>query len=450
MGKVKPSEFLPLASERCSVYLHIPFCEQRCTFCHFAKEILPHEKRVERYMTALRRELELVTSFTGRPTAQTVYFGGGTPSYLSAEQITSIFESLRGAVTVQPETEITFELHPSVIDAPDYEERLDALAASGVNRWVFGIQSMDDQVLRKLNRGHTAADVHRLLELLASRNATNLSVDLIFGLPHQTMENWYTSIRELVEAGVEKFNIFPLMFKQADPISAHYRTNPEIFPDNRGRLLMHFATEAIMKRLGFRRGPLFYYAKADSHSRQQEDKYDSIEDINILPFGVSGFGYVGNTQYYNEAALDGYMSAIEEGRPPVWRGAQLDLDERMRRTIMFALRSSGVDRGAFAERYGIDPLHRFLAELSPFLDRGLVSANDTRIEITDRGAPFADSIALHLVSDRVREQIQVANAHITDLKRDPLDRYDFSPIERDPVAATVSPLPMPEVPKRPA
>ncbi|MYS92325.1 MULTISPECIES: hypothetical protein [Streptomyces] len=264
------------------------------------------------------------------------------------------------------------------------------------------------------------------------------------------MENWYTSIRELVEAGVEKFNIFPLMFKQADPISAHYRTNPEIFPDSRGRLLMHFATEAIMRRLGFRRGPLFYYAKADSHSRQQEDKYDSIEDINLLPFGVSGFGYVGNTQYYNECTLDGYMSAIEEGRPPVWRGARLDLDERMRRTIMFALRSSGVDRSAFSTRYGVDPLQRFGAELAPFLDRGLVSANDTRIEVTDRGAPFADSIALHLVSDRIREQIRLSNSRITDLKRDPLDRYDFSPIERDPVAATVSPLPMPEVPKRPA
>ncbi|MFE0132931.1 coproporphyrinogen-III oxidase family protein [Streptomyces sp. NPDC059037] len=437
MEEMRGEDFLSGVGRNCSVYLHIPFCEQRCTFCHFAKEILPQQTRVERYLQALVKEMEIARGHIGRPTARTVYFGGGTPSYLSADQIRRVFGSLRETIDIAPDAEITYELHPSVIDAPDYEERLDALAAAGVNRWVFGVQSMDDRILAKLNRGHTAADVQRLLKMLDDRDATNVSVDLIFGLPYQTMENWYSSIRSLVECGVEKFNIFPLMFKQADPISAHYRKNPEIFPDARGRLLMHFATEAIMKRLGFRRGPLFYYARADTHSQQQEDKYDSIEDINLLPFGVSGFGYVDQVQYYNDCSLDGYMASVESGKLPVWRGSRLPEEERMRRTLMFSLRSGGVDRDAYAARFGADPLERFRADLAPFLDRGLLELDGRVIRATDRGAPFVDSIALHLVSDDVRGRIRESNSRIVDVKRDPLDRYDYSPIERDPVAATV-------------
>lgn len=439
MGSVDPMEFIPQATANCSIYLHIPFCEQRCTFCHFAKEILPPEQRVERYLRALRAEMAMTGSLAGHPTAQTVYVGGGTPSYLSAPQISDVFVSLREAVRLTGDTEITFELHPGVIDAPDYTERLDAIAACGVNRWVFGVQSMDDRILAKLNRGHTAAHVYRLLEMLAARQITNLSTDLIFGLPYQTLENWYQTIRSLVGAGVEKFNIFPLMFKQADPISAHYRSNPSIFPGNTDRLLMHFATEAIMKRIGFRRGPLFYYAKASHHSHQQEDKYDSTEDINLLPFGVSGFGYVGHTQYYNECTIDRYTAAVDRGQPPIWRGTELTLDERRRRAVMFPLRSSGVDRAEYRQRYGVDPARHYAAELAPFTDNGLLAITDRDITVTDTGAPFADSIAIKMASPAVISRIRHANARITDPKRDPVDRYDYSPIERQPVTTRPRP-----------
>ena len=430
--------FLADATEACSVYVHIPFCEQRCTFCHFAKEILPAEQRVTNYLSRLHRDLETTGGRAGNPRAQTLYFGGGTPSYLSPSQIADVFASVRRAVRVTADTETTFELHPSVIDAPDYEDRLDALVHAGVNRWVFGIQSMDDAILSKLNRGHTAADVHRLLGLLDGRGLSNLSVDLIFGLPYQNMRNWYDTLRELVEAGVEKFNIFPLMFKQADPISAHYRREPEIFPDNEQRLLMHHATEYLLGELGFRRGPLFYYSKAAQHSRQQENKYDSSEDINLLPFGVSGFGYVGETQYYNECTLDRYMEAVDEGRPPVWRKWTLEPEEKMRRSLMFGLRSSGIDRAGFADRYGSDPAEHFRHELASYVDLGLIDVTASGIHVTEQGAPFADSVAIALVSDAVRARIREANTTIVDVKRDPVDRFDFSPIERTAVGEGVA------------
>lgn len=440
MHPMEPASALDGLTRPCNVYLHIPFCGQRCTFCHFAKEILPPEERISRYVRALQRELSTVRDTVRGPiVAETIYFGGGTPSYLNPEQIRDLFGGLRQHVQVPTGCETTFELHPSVIDEPDYPDRIDALAEAGVNRWVFGAQSMNDKVLAKLNRGHDRQAVYRLLALLGERGLHNHSVDLMFGLPYQTLEDWYDTLRCLVGAGVEKFNIFPLMFKQADPISAHYRRQPEIFPDSHQRLLMHFMVEAVLFPLGFHRGPLFYYARSSVHSRQQENKYDSIEDINLLPFGVSSFGYVGHTQYYNDPDVGGYLKTVESGGVPIWRGVHLSAEERMRRTIMFSLRSSGVDRADFRRRHGVDVIERFERELSALADHGLVTVDDTAITLTDRGAPFADGIALRFVSEDVIHQVRTTNARIIDLKRDPVDRYDFSPIGRSPVGAAVSP-----------
>ncbi|MBK7859241.1 MAG: coproporphyrinogen III oxidase family protein [Archangiaceae bacterium] len=423
-------------TETCNVYVHLPFCAQRCTFCHFAKEIRPKEQRVERYLSALHRELAMVRARVGRRiVAHTVYFGGGTPSYLSPRQIEALFTELRRHVDISAQTEVTFELHPSVIDAPDYAERLEALQRAGVNRWVFGVQSMDDRVLKKLNRGHDRAAVFRLLELLARRGLTNFSVDLMFGLPYQTLENWYDSLKSLLEAGVEKFNIFPLMFKQADPISQQYQREPDIFPDANARLRMHHLTEELLFGQGFRRGPLFYYSRSRTHSRQQESKFNAIEDVNLLPFGLSSFGFVGHTQYYNVAELDAYLAAIEAGELPVWRSAEVPPFERQRRAIMFALRGTGVHLAQYRARYGVDPLQAFASTLQPYLDHGLLEVRDGVLALTGLGVPFADGIALGLVSDDVKAAVRRANRDIVDARRDLLDRYDFSPIEREAVRA---------------
>jgi oxygen-independent coproporphyrinogen-3 oxidase len=344
-----------------------------------------------------------------------------------------LFGKVREYVDVPDGAEWTFELHPNIIEAPDHAERIDAALECGANRMVFGVQSMDERVLRKLNRGHTGDDVLTLLDLLWSRGVRNVSVDLMFGLPYQTPENWHLTLRTLLDAGVEKFNIFPLMFKQADPISGHRRRSPDIFADGRDRLVMHHMAELMLAEAGFRRGPIFYYSLDPVHSAQQVSKYESIEDVNLLPFGVSGFGFVGQTQFYNHCSLADYIAAAEAGRAPVWVGAELSLDERRRRAVMFSLRSHGVDRLEYEQRYGVDPVDYFAAELVPFVDENLVAVTDDALTLTDRGAPFADSVALRLASDAVKRAVRATNDVIVDPRRDPRDRYDFSPIGRGPI-----------------
>ena len=341
-----PEEVFADASGTYNAYLHIPFCEQYCTFCHFFKEINSQDSRVERYVRTLESEIDLVVGATGgEATVETVYFGGGTPSYLSASQLQRVFDKLWSGLQ-RTDHGGDLELHPGVVRQPDYEDRLDTIAGNGINRFVFGIQSMNDVVLKKLNRGHGREEVFRLLDLLEARNVDNLSVDLIFGLPYQTTQNWYETITELLDRGVEKYNIFPLFFKRSDPITKQYQREPEIFPDEQTRLVMHYMTERLLLPKGFNRGPLFYYAKSEHHSRQQESKFADIERVNLMPFGVSGFGYIGGTQFYNYCNMERHQASIAAGVPPIWRGWTLSPEERVRRTIMFSLRAHRLRRRA--------------------------------------------------------------------------------------------------------
>lgn len=437
MHPIDKNEVYSDASKDASLYVHIPFCEQYCTFCHFAKEINPKQTRVSRYLEALHKEIELVKSRLGEVNVKSLYFGGGTASYLHAEQINNLFLQLKKHFNFTNETEITYELHPGVIRQNDYEDRLLAMKANGVNRWVFGIQSMDDKVLAKLNRGHTGKEAIGLLKLLEKHDCHNVSVDLIFGLPYQTLENWYSTLEDIAATGVAKFNIFPLMLKASDPITIQYIKEPEIFPNAEDRILMHFIADYVLiEKHGYEYGPVFYYTRPDKKfgapSRQQQSKFEDIECTNLLGLGVSAFGYLGNTHYYNICDMNGYMETLEKDVLPVWQGYSLLLEERMRREIMLSIRSSGVNRSKFIEKYGIDPGKKFKKEFMKLIQLNLVVENLGTYQLTKYGAFHADGIALQFVSDEVNKLCVQKNIEIMKDKplRNPIERFDYTPIKR--------------------
>jgi oxygen-independent coproporphyrinogen-3 oxidase len=355
MAPIDATEVFADASGHYDVYVHIPFCEQYCTFCHFAKEINPEQPRVERYLESMFAEFEIVSSKLNGPlSCNTLYFGGGTPSFLRPSQLETLFANIKRNLVGLEQAEVTFELHPQVIAAEDVVDRLAILEDHGVNRWVFGVQSMDDRVLAKLNRGHRAAEVYELVDLLSVRGVSNLSLDLMYGLPFQTLENWYYTLSQLVDLGLSKFNIFPLMFKSSDPISILYDRQPHQFPSEEDRNRMFLVMEHFLFAHGYRRGPIYYYSRGETHSRQQESKFESIDRTNLLPFGVSGFGYVGHTQYYNTCSMDDYMHRAQKREAPVWLGHSLSENEQARRFMMFNLKSKGVDRQLFHRTFGAD------------------------------------------------------------------------------------------------
>lgn len=425
------------ASDDLSLYLHIPFCDQYCTFCHFAKVINPAAEKVRRYLGALRSELEgVATKLGGARRVTNVYFGGGTPSYLDAGQIGALFGDIRRHLALQPDAEITYELHPNFVRRPDRDERLDAMLANGVNRFTYGVQSMDDRVLEKLNRGHTSGEAVALLETLRGRGQHNVSVDVMFGLPYQTTESWYETLVRLVDAGATKFNVFPLMFKAGDPVTLHYLQNPEIFPTAADRIAMHFICDYVLvETAGYHCGPVFYYSKEEGvPSQQQAAKFENIDAQNLLGLGVSAFSYVGGAHYYNVCELDQYMRASERGAAPVWLGYELGLDEKVRRTAMMALRAGGVSRAVFGERFGVDPKAYFTDQFATLERLGLAAWRDgDTLALTPDGVLHADGIGMMFASQHVRDLVAKKNEEIATQGRQRanlVERHDYSPLHR--------------------
>jgi oxygen-independent coproporphyrinogen-3 oxidase len=440
MAPIDADEVFCDLGETRRAYIHIPFCEQYCTFCHYAKEINPRESRVERYLRALHREIELTTArLENHVAVQSVYFGGGTPSYLDVSQLHALLEHLQAHLDI--EGDLIFELHPGVVRQPGYEDRVRLLAAAGVNRWVFGIQSMDEQVLAKLNRGHGRAEVYDLLEKLRRNGCDDISVDLIFGCPYQTLENWHETLRLLIEAGVDKFNVFPLMFKPTDPIALHYQREPEIFPTGEQRLLMHFMAETILAEHGYRKGPILFYSRG-KHAYPGLDCLEackSPEAVELVPFGVSSFGYLGHTQYYNHCSMTDYLEAVEQGRIPVWRGITLSPEERMRRVVMLGLRSRGACISDFVRRFGHGPQHWFSNVIERLERAGLIATQGDLLQLTARGAVDAAGVAALFCSEDVHQRVRTTNDQLADRKRSLLERHDFSPIDHIGVRGVRSP-----------
>ncbi|WP_085026095.1 coproporphyrinogen-III oxidase family protein [Ensifer aridi] len=431
MGELNSEQLLTQVASSIDLYFHIPFCHQYCTFCHFAKEINPSSERVERYLAALNKEMSWSEAALDGRAIETAFFGGGTPSFLANHQLKSLFDMINKRFDLS-KSEVSFELHPSLVKHADAADRVSTLLRGGVNRFVLGVQTLDQNILRILNRGHGAEEVTQTVKLLNEMGVENLSLDLMYGLPEQTLRSWYDSLIGLLDMGIEKFNIFPLMFKSTDPIAGQLARGRYQFAPAKERIIMHFMAEHILTRLGYRHGPIFYWTKRPQpHSVQQRRKYDSWNDNNLVPFGVGGFGYMSQCQFYNEADLDRYLARVEAGEKPVWKGVELSQDDLMRRTLMFALRSSGVLLSRFEREFGVPLEQCFGRELEILREAGLVCiSNDGVLSLTAAGILNSGAVSLLFFSANVLERVAYNDSRITDKRTDLLEKHDYSPAAR--------------------
>ena len=305
MESVEADSVYRSVSKNIHLYVHIPFCRQRCTFCHFYKLINSSQSMVQSYIECLKLELKLVAHYMPDSLVTSIYIGGGTPSFLSPNQIEEVFDAVQKYFRLSDKAEITFEVHPAIVSETDAADRLNAAKNGGTNRWVIGLQSTDDEVLTRLNRGHSGAEFWSSLDLIRSVDPRdNVSIDLMYGLPLQSLEGLYETLIEVIDRGaIEKLNVFPLMFKGSDPITRQYRSNPNDFPNEETRLLMSLLVDQVLGDRDFVQKPLFYYSSSGRHSAQQEAKFDSSSCEDLIAIGVSGFGYSSNTQYFNTCLL---------------------------------------------------------------------------------------------------------------------------------------------------
>ena len=321
------------------LYIHIPFCKAKCAYCDFYS--LAHsEEKMDAYMAALLRHLEEVAPRAAGMQVDTVYFGGGTPSYLGAARLCRILQTVLRRYDVARDAEITLEANPD--SAGDWKE-LRKLRRAGFNRLSLGVQSADDALLRRIGRVHTYEQVQQAVTAARKAKFTNLSLDLIYGLPGQTMEDWQRTLADAVALGPEHLSCYGLKLEEGTPLWQQRQTLT--LPDDDAQADMYLYTVAALGEMGYEQYEISNFAKSGKESRHNL-KYWRMEEY--AGFGPGAHSDFGGVRYGYVRDIDSYIA----GRLVL---SESETDSTLARDyeyVMLSLRTAaGIDRQTFEKRY---------------------------------------------------------------------------------------------------
>jgi len=377
-----------------SAYIHLPFCKTKCPYCDFASEAISpveHQQRSETYIARLLAEIDYRATNAARPMVAemsqllspwTIYFGGGTPSLESPETIAGIIKHLRRYYTIDADAEITLEANPGTID----RAKLAAFKDAGVNRISIGVQTFDPVLLQKLGRGHSIEDTERALSDVASLGFKSWSLDLIYGLPGQTVESWQQTLERALEFKPAHISAYALSIEATTPYGAYYKSSkhPEL-PIEDEVATMYEITAAKLQAAGLARYEISNWAQP-GHESQHNLTYWLADEY--LAVGVGAHGYLNSKRYANPKQLSEYMTIDFSEQEQL----EISLEESRIETILLGLRlESGIDL--------IDELKPYInvAKLEQFTQLGLIERGPT-IKLTDRGILLSNKVIAELLT----------------------------------------------------
>jgi len=373
------------------VYLHIPFCKSRCSYCDFATDVYKRGEIVDRYVDALTSEILAAHDEKNPPanaggsdlSIDTIYFGGGTPSLLTPLQLEKILSAVDKQFAVQPDIELTVEMNPATVTL----EKLKDYRSLGVNRASFGVQTFDDTELKRLARGHNADDARMTFRLLRDAGFENISFDLIAGLPRQTLADWERNLDEALTLQPEHLSLYLLEIHDGTPLATQVRDGRQPMPDEDLAAEMYELMLDKVTAAGYAQYEISNFARTGFESRHNT-KYWRLEPV--YGFGVSAHSFDGSQRYANERDTAKYVSLIEgSGGADVMR-EQIDAASEF---IFLGLRlNKGIDAAEYKTRFGIDLHQKYSAELKEIRDAGLIETDGRNFRLTRRGMLFSNEV----------------------------------------------------------
>ena len=373
------------------LYIHIPFCRSKCAYCDFYS-LAGAEERMDDYCRALERHLAEVAPQAECHKADTVYFGGGTPSYLGAERLCRLLGSIRKLYKVDKHAEITLEANP---DSATDRKALKRLRKAGFNRLSLGVQSMDDALLQTIGRIHTRQQVQEAVAAARKAGFKNLSLDLIYGLPGQTMEGWEKALSDAVGLHPEHLSCYGLKLEEGTPL---YRRQRELtFPDEDMQADMYLYAVEFLKQCGYEQYEISNFAKPGFASRHTL-KYWLMQEY--AGFGPGAHSDFGNVRYGYARDLERYL----KGELVLQESETVDADEREREYLMLRLRTvQGVDPREFEYRFRqrFAPLAALLQQCAR---EGLAEQDENGWHLTAKGFLVSNRIIGLLQDELAREK----------------------------------------------
>jgi oxygen-independent coproporphyrinogen III oxidase len=364
------------------IYLHIPFCKSRCSYCDFATDVFKDNDTVERYVAAICTEISNFKLQTPN-SVETIYFGGGTPSLLSPKQLEKILNAIHKTFAVDEKIELTMEMNPATVSL----ETLREYRKLGVNRASFGVQTFDDIELRRLARGHDANDARETFRLLRKAGFDNISFDLIAGLPRQTVKDWERNLDEALKMSPEHLSLYLLEIHESTPLAEQIRTNRQPMPNEDLAGEMYELMLEKVSEKGFRQYEISNFCKPDFESKHNS-KYWLCEPV--YAFGVSAHSFDGKTRYANERDTNRYVSLIENNESPIVFHEEINVASDA--AFLGLRQTKGLDLNAYKSSFGIDLQTKYAADLERLRELELIEFEGNNLRLTAKGMVYSNEV----------------------------------------------------------
>ncbi len=374
------------------MYVHIPYCRKRCHFCYFRVYTDQNSDDIRRYIDAVIEEAAMLAqrSFIAGRRLRYVYFGGGTPSYLSAAQLEYLFDGLQRALPWDAVEEVTFECEPGTLNA----NKLLAIQRLGVTRLSLGIENFDDTLLEMNNRAHRSKQVYDAYEWARSADFAQINIDLIAGMLGETPQNWQRCVDKAIKMRADAVTIYQMEVPYNTTIYQQMRRDGgDVAPvadwptKRRWVERAYEALEAAQYTIGSA-----YTAVLDPQRIRFVYRDALWQGADMLGVGVSSFGHLAGVHYQNQADIVPYISTVRNGELPIYRAMVMTDEQQMIRQFVLQLKIGRLAKNPFLERFGVDVFDRWSDVLGKYRDQGLLTFDDETLTLTRRGLLRVDGL----------------------------------------------------------
>ncbi|WP_102274507.1 radical SAM family heme chaperone HemW [Cytobacillus massiliigabonensis] len=361
-----------------AAYIHIPFCEHICHYCDFNKVFLKGQP-VDEYLDSLSIEIEMTLNETPTEHLETIFIGGGTPTALNELQLEKLCHIIKTHLPYSDETEFTFEANPGDLS----EEKLRILYQAGVNRISFGVQTFNEELLKRIGRVHRAKDVFQSIDLAKKTGFENISVDLIYSLPGQTLEDFKDTLKTSFSLDIQHYSGYSLII---EPKTVFYNLMRKGQLPSPGEDIEAEMYEVLMEEMGkhgFDQYEISNFSKPGYESKHNLTYWNNEW---YYGFGAGAHSYVAGSRISNHGPLKKYMDAVNESKLPILEKHPVTKVEQMEEEMFLGLRkTAGVSISHFKKKFAENPLSLFEKELKTLTSRDLIQVTDEQICLTKNG-----------------------------------------------------------------
>ncbi|MFJ7679279.1 radical SAM family heme chaperone HemW [Peribacillus sp. NPDC097198] len=369
-----------------SAYLHIPFCEHICHYCDFNKVFLQGQP-VDEYLRMMKREMEMQLAKYPTTELDTVFVGGGTPTSLDEEQLSFLCEAINETLPFDAkQAEYTFEANPGDLS----REKLEILFQAGVNRLSFGVQSFNDELLKRIGRTHRASEVYETIQLAQDVGFTNITIDLIYGLPGQTMEDFEDTLAKALALQLPHYSSYSLIVEPKTVFYNQMRKGTLNLPPQELEASMYERLMEEMERHGMHQYEISNFARPGFESKHNLTYWDNKEYYGI---GAGAHGYTGGKRVANHGPVKKYITPLLKGELPVLDEHPVPLYEKMEEEMFLGLRKTkGVSLETYKSKFSVEMKEIFGESLEEQMKKGLLTIEDGFVSLTERGKLLGNEV----------------------------------------------------------